>query len=58
MDFNTVVLLLLILALFGLGIANIIEAKNKQNKQIGRAYFGFFYIIMGGGLIAYKMTNP
>ena len=56
-DFNTVFLFVFVLALIGLGVANLVESKNNQNKQLGRNYFGLLYVVMGAGLILYKMMR-
>jgi hypothetical protein len=57
LDFNTIFLFVFVLALIGLGVANLVESKNNQNKQLGRNYFGLLYITMGAGLILYKMMR-
>jgi hypothetical protein len=57
LDFNTVFLMMFVLLLIGLGTANIIEDKNNQNKQLGRNFFGLLFIVMGAGLILYKIMN-
>jgi hypothetical protein len=49
--------MMFVLLLIGLGTANIIEDKNNQNKQLGRNFFGLLFIVMGAGLILYKIMN-
>jgi hypothetical protein len=59
LDFNTVFLFLFVLLFLGLGTTNFIADKTNQSpKQTGRSFFALIFILMGAGLILYKMTNP
>ena len=57
-DLYTVFLFLFVLLFVGLGVANFVEAKNEQDQTMGRPFFAILFIVLGLGLIPYKITNP
>lgn len=60
MDFDlyTVFLFLFVLLFLGLGVSNFVEMKNNQDQTVGRQFFAILFLVLGLGLIAYKITNP
>jgi len=57
-DLYTLFLILFVLLFLGLGVSNFVEVKNEQDQTMGRPFFAFFFIILGLGLIVYKISNP
>jgi uncharacterized membrane protein YidH (DUF202 family) len=57
-DLYTLFLVLFVLLFLGLGVSNFVETKNEQDQTMGRPFFAFFFIILGLGLIVYKISNP
>lgn len=57
-DLYTFFLGLFVLLFVGLGVANFVEAKNQQDQTVGRSFFAVLFIVLGLGLIPYKMSNP
>lgn len=50
-------LVLLVLLLWGTGIADFVEDSNNQDKTVGRKFFALLYIVFGLGLVIYKIMN-
>ena len=57
-DLYTIFLGLFVLLFLGLGVANFVESKNEQDQTMGRPFFAIMFIILGLGLIPYKISNP
>jgi uncharacterized membrane protein YidH (DUF202 family) len=57
-DLYTVFLFLFVLLFVGLGVANFVETKNEQDQTMGRPFFAILFIVLGLGLIPYKISNP
>ena len=57
-DLYTIFLGLFVLLFIGLGTANFVETKNEQDQTVGRPFFAILFIVLGLGLIPYKMSNP
>ena len=57
-DAYTIFLGLFVLLFLGLGISNFVETKNEQDQTIGRSFFAILFIVLGLGLIPYKISNP
>jgi glycerol uptake facilitator-like aquaporin len=56
-DLYTVFLGLFVLLFLGLGVANFVEMENKQDQTMGRQFFAILFIVLGLGLILYKISS-
>lgn len=56
-DLYTIFLGLFVLLFLGLGVSNFVEAKNEQDQTVGRPFFAIMFIVMGLGLILYKISS-